>query len=182
VLSASEQRSAAPASAAVLAQDPVLSSVLEYARRIRAGRDFAALADIDLFELPSAVPNIFTMSVTGQPPLFKYKFSGSQVDVIMGGNPMGRTIDEIYPRPGHKIVDSYADLTRVMKPQLLRAAFAPAVGPPRILLRLAIPLCNDGKTLSHVFGALVMHYDHLGYRETPSPARPSVIDVEYLEF
>lgn len=165
-----------------LAVDPILATVFKYARGRRGGRAFPALTDIELFDVPVCVPFMFTMAVTGSPPRFKYKFSGTKVDEIMGHNPMGRFVDDIYPRSSHRIVQSYAELAQRMRPQLLRASFAPPVGPPRILLRLAMPLSDDGKTLTHILGALVMHYDHAGYTETPSPARPSLIDIEYFDY
>gem|GEM_PF-5678423 len=173
-----EQHTVAP----TLAADPILSAVFNYVRGLRGERSFPALADVDLFDVPACVPSIYTMAVTGSPPRFKYKFSGSQVDSIMGRNPMGRFVDDIYPRRSHRIVQSYAELAQMMKPQLLRASFAPAVGPPRLLLRLAMPLSDDDKTLTHVIGALVMHYNHAGYTETPSPSRPSVIDLDYFDY
>jgi len=161
--------------------DPLLRLVFEHVLRVRGERRFAALADIDFFAVPAAVPHMFTMAVSGTPPRFRYKFSGTQVDRILGLNPMGRYLDDIYARPDHPIRVSYAELARIQKPQILRAAFMPSTGLPRLLLRLAIPLSADGAAMTHVVGVLVMHFDRSGVTEIPKPGPPSVIDIAYLD-
>jgi hypothetical protein len=164
-----------------LGNEPVLLRLVNYVLHVRGARPFAALSDIDFFDIPLIVPHLFTMSVAGSPPRFLFKFSGTQADAILGLNPLRRYIDEVYPKPGNPIVKSYLDFARKLKPQILRASFAPPTGAPRLIMRLAIPLSDDGENLSHVLGALVIHYDHYSTRDIPSPSRPSVLDISYVD-
>jgi hypothetical protein len=162
-------------------RDPVILQVLDHATTARGTKALPALTDIDLFSLPQAVPNMFTISVSPPPHRFVYKFSGSQCDAIMGRNPMGRYLDEMYPRPGHKVVLSYHELIVQRRPQIFRALFSRDDTSPRTMLRLTIPLSTDGERIDNVVGAIVIHRDD-SYAEMPAPSRPAVIDIRYLDW
>jgi hypothetical protein len=164
----------------VIAADPILSLVHAYVEQRRAGRAMAALADIDFFAMPKAVPNLFTMAVIGSPPRFRYKFAGTQVDAILAYNAMGHYLDEIYPHPEHKIIESYRQFASDRRPQLLRASFTSAEGLPRVVFRYIFPLSDDGQRLSHVLGVLVMRRAETKPDTLPPPMRPSAMQVDYV--
>ncbi|MDX2141867.1 MAG: hypothetical protein SFV19_00805 [Rhodospirillaceae bacterium] len=164
----------------LIAGDPILSLVHDYVERLRAGRAMAALADIDFFAIPKAVPHLFTMTVTGSPARFRYKFTGTQVDAIMAQNAMGRYLDEIYPNLGHKVVESYAAIARDPRPQLLQASFTTGKGISRTIFRYAIPLSDDAPRLTHILGVLVLRSADKTNELLPPPSRPETVKVDYV--
>ena len=162
-------------------EDPALRLVYDYAGKVRGQGKFARLADIDFFAIPAAVPYLYTMAVSGGArPRFVYKFSGTEVDALLGFNPLGQAIDEIYTKPGHRIVQLYNDFFQRREAQIIHAIFYKPDGIDRVIARLAIPLSDDNENITHIIGATAMrrrtHYAPI----TPKPERPSELEVYYL--
>jgi hypothetical protein len=161
--------------------DPILRQAFHYVVGLRANRRFARLADIDFFRIPAAVPHLFTMTVVDGPPQrFQFKFSGTEVDAILGLNPQNRYIDEIYNRPGHRIVKIYAEFFARQDVQISCASFTEDNGPARVITRLAIPLSEDDATITHVVGAMVMRLPSASNTAMPRPGQPRLLETFYI--
>jgi len=84
---------------------PQLIQLYDYWDARRVGRRWPRRGDIDPVEMRFALGNIDLIDVTygasGEPIVFRFRISGSNIDRDEGFNMQGKTLDE-YPLPVHR--------------------------------------------------------------------------------
>ncbi|MEX0696609.1 MAG: PAS domain-containing protein [Dongiaceae bacterium] len=127
--------------------EPKLVRLYDYWQAKRNGRSYPSRADIDPTEMTFVLGNIDLVEISGDPIVFTFRLSGSNIDRNEGFNMQGKTLDE-YPLPEHRdtIRRTYLDalssgephyelLDRISDDKLQRYA------------RLILPLSRDGQAI-----------------------------------
>jgi hypothetical protein len=62
----------------------------------RCGREMPARPDFDPLDHPDLLPRLFLVSVSPQPPHFRYRLCGTEIDLQQGYSMTGRTFEEVF--------------------------------------------------------------------------------------
>ena len=138
---------------------PIKTSVVrqayDYWRSKRDGDRLPRRADIRPEEIARLLPYLFLVDVIGDPPVFRFRLVGTQVNQWAGREYTGVTINAAEYGPNWRLVhDIYLGVWRSRAPVYSEYA---APWQSRDFLyyeRIVAPMSNDGTAVDMLFGAL----------------------------
>lgn len=133
----------------------IVRQAYEYWRSKCAGGRLPRRADIRPEEIPGLLPYLFLVDVIGDPPTFRYRLVGTQINQWAGREYTDVALDEREYGPNWRLVhDIYADVVKRREPVLSEYS---APWKERDFLtyeRIVAPLSSDGAAVDMLLGAL----------------------------
>jgi hypothetical protein len=127
--------------------------VEEYWRSLLADREMPARCDVDPAGLGRLLPNIFLIDVIGGPPRFRWRLIGTGIDIVEGCDHTGKWLDETIAHPEDPILSGCRQTEAERRPTYHAAGHRDLEGKPRRLVRVLLPLSEDGRTVNMLLGA-----------------------------
>ena len=133
----------------------IVRQAYEYWQSKGVGGRLPRRADIRPEEIVRLLPYVFLVDVIGDPPAFRFRLVGTQINQWAGGEYTGVTINEAEYGPNwRRIHDIYLDVWRKRAP--VHSEYE-APWKTRDFLyyeRIVAPMSNDGVAVDMLFGAL----------------------------
>jgi hypothetical protein len=133
----------------------VVRQAYDYWRSKCAGGRPPRRADLRPEEIAPLLPYMFLVDVVGDPPTFKYRLVGTQINDWAGREFTGVALNEREYGPNWQLVhDIYAGVVKTREP--VRSEYSAPWREREFLIyeRIVAPLSSDGETIDMLFGAL----------------------------
>lgn len=129
----------------------------EYWRSKRSGDRLPCRADIRPEEIARLLPYVFLVDVIGDPPAFKYRLVGTQINQWAGGEHTGVSVNEREYGPDWQLVhDIYMSVLSKRAPVYSEYSALWRAHDFLWYERIIAPLSSDGTSVDMLFGALNM--------------------------
>ena len=135
-------------------EHPRLAQLYDYWDEKRAGRRAPQRADIDPTEIPQLLANMFICDVLRDPLDYRYVLSGTELTRAFGMDLKGKTFAEVFSGPSAAAIRAvYDSVVETWEPRLTVHDASWIDKEFLTYSRLLLPLSEDGKTVSKLFGA-----------------------------
>ncbi|WPZ32839.1 PAS domain-containing protein [Thalassobaculum sp. OXR-137] len=144
-------------------QSPIVRDAYAYWAGKRRGCLLPARADIDPVDIPRLLPHVSLVEREAATGRYRYRLFGSALVEILGREPTGKYLDEIYPDFESSESRRYRDQVFEMGKPSHRIG-RPSLRFPKDFVsveRLYLPLAEDGRRVNMVMGVLVSSMDTL---------------------
>ncbi|HEY7610350.1 MAG TPA: PAS domain-containing protein [Alphaproteobacteria bacterium] len=136
-------------------QEPKLRALLAYWNAKRGTRAMPTRADIDPLDVPSILPNIVLVGVSGEPPRFRFRIVGTDIVFRYGGEITGRDLEDVDLGSELGAVKSqYEETVRERVPTYCRHEIETGAGKHLRYERLLLPLAADGIHVDMLLGGI----------------------------
>lgn len=144
-------------------RSPLVRRAYEYWSAARRGDRLPARADIDPVGIPTILPYLTLVERDAADRRMRYRLFGSALVDLLGRDPTGRYLDEVYP-------DFYTSPSRIYREQVFDMGKpSHRIGRPTLRFakdfysveRLYLPLAEDGRRVDMLIGVLVFSLDTL---------------------
>ncbi len=137
--------------------EPRLRTLHDYWSAKRRGRRMPARPDIDPVEIPRLLPHLMLVSVSGEPPGFRFRLVGTEIVARYGAELTGRALDEVDLGTALGSVRSqYEETVRDTAPTYCRHAIETKGGKYQRYERLLLPLSRDGTHVDMLLGGIYL--------------------------
>jgi hypothetical protein len=133
--------------------DGLTLKVEEYWRSLLAGRPMPARSDIDPAALGRLLPNIFLIDVIGRPSRFRWRLVGTAIGAAERCEYTGKWLDETIGHPEDPILAGCRRTEAERRPTHHAALHGGLDGISMRLVRVLLPLSEDGGTVNMLLGA-----------------------------
>lgn len=144
-------------------RSPLVRDAYAYWVGKKNGDRLPARADIDPVDIPRILPHISLVEREAETGRYRYRLFGSALVDILGREPTGKYLDEIYPDFEQSESRRYRDQVFEMGKPSHRIG-RPSLRFPKDFVtveRLYLPLAEDGRRVDMVMGVLVFCMDSL---------------------
>ncbi len=140
--------------------DARLRRLHEYWQKERGKRALPARNDIDPVALRFILGHLLLLDVLSEPPLFRIRLQGTELERWMGGNFTGRTIDQL-PSPQLRSAAAQC-LTSAVEARTPYHRIGEEIVDdiPRRFEALILPLSSDGTVINMLLAAVLCRDDH----------------------
>ena len=137
--------------------EPRLRALYDYWSAKRRGRRMPARPDIDPVDVPRLLSNLMLVSVTGEPPRFRFRLVGTEIVLRYGAELTGRELDEIdLGTELGSVRSQYEETVRESAPTYCRHAIETKDGKYLRYERLLLPLSGDGAHVDMLLGGVYL--------------------------
>jgi hypothetical protein len=128
---------------------PYLSAMHRYWEARRGEREMPARADLHPQDMVPFLGNVFLIDVEHEPRRFRFRLIGTAVVDSYGKDLTGRYTDEVEPLLYREMIERHYNQTvDERRPTLHRISFSEHTGRAHDLVRLTLPLSDDGVTIN----------------------------------
>jgi hypothetical protein len=141
----------APAAGSRLRPDdfPNISRAWAYWNSLRTGRPMPSRADIDPAAIKPLLPYLLLIDVLRDPPDFRFRLIGTEIDRIVAGNYTGVCFSDLsHMRRGNKVWAEYERVVASGAPLCAGIDYVGAADYVRRLAHALFPLADDGRTVN----------------------------------
>ena len=136
-------------------EDPEHRALFRWWLEARGGRVMPARGDFDPLEHPALLARLFLVAVASEPPYFRYRLCGTEIDAQQGYSMTGRTFEELFS----------GELLRFTTERFADAAFNRRISyhtthfsndntlKATRFTRLLLPLSDDGVRVDTIIGS-----------------------------
>jgi hypothetical protein len=141
--------------------DPLLGSALAYWNARRGDRLMPSRRDIDPVGIPPrTLPNLQIIDVIDGGARFRYRLIGTATVEAYGEDFTGRYPDEMFPPELRDFIHGvYGEVCSSKAPVFLSNRYVTAKGFELGSKRIYMPLSDDNRDVSHIFGVLKFEYN-----------------------
>ena len=126
----------------------------EYWHSVLDGRPMPSRRDIDPAGMRRLLPHVFLIDVIGQPPGFRWRLVGTRIGDVERRELTGKSLEETILQREDPFL-SFCRLTiRVRRPTCHAAQRRDPDGSSRPLMRVLLPLSDDGQNVNMMLGAI----------------------------
>lgn len=139
---------------------PKLQRLLRYWDDKRGDRPMPARRDIDPFDIPDLLPHVFLVDVSYDPPVFRIRLAGTEVNRLLGEEVTGKTTDELTTERLRPVFRTACE--NVVRSRQPAAATRTFEGHKKYLLYagLVLPLSADGEVIDMLLGGILWLSTH----------------------
>ncbi len=150
-----------------------LKHLYQYWDDKRGSRAMPSRADLDPIDIPSLLPYIILIDVEQEPRRYRIRLYGTHVVERFGKDLTGQYLDEAdLGTLRDKVLTSCDEVVDNGEPNVARRMGTLADGRDIKVERLILPLSNDGRTVSMIFGGIV--FEPLPKQETGGSSEKSI--------
>lgn len=137
--------------------DPEHRALLDWWLETRGAREMPCRADFDPLDHPGFLPRLFIVEVSPQPPHFRYRLCGTEIDEQQGYLMTGRTFEEVFEGELYRFThERFADVAFNRRISYHSTHFSNDNTAKRSrFTRLLLPLSDDGVRIDTVLGSRV---------------------------
>lgn len=138
--------------------DPLLTELLAYWERKRAGRPMPSRADVDPAEIPRLLPHLRLTEVIGGGRRFRYRLVGTAIVEAYGREHTGHHLDEVLSDERLAFVEGlYRTVCERQRPVFARTYYIGPWAVPNFARRVMVPLSEDGETVNVIMAVLAFN-------------------------
>jgi len=135
---------------------PLLLGLLRHWEAKRGTRSLPARADFRPEEMQKFLSHIFLVDVESEPRRFRFRLIGTEIVTSYGVELTGQYTDRIQP-PAYRVMVErhYGEVVDSARPMVHRMRFSENPGKVHQLMRLALPLSDDGARVNMLMMASI---------------------------
>jgi hypothetical protein len=147
--------------------DPRVGQVYEFWKAARGANQCPAQMDLDLFQISKLLPNVFIIDVLGGSQ-FRYRYLGTKIDEHLGRSFTGKVFSQA--RSGRVLSEITRFFDRIAEDRVL-GLLETRLPSERLewvrYSRLGLPIADDHRTVSKIFGLFLFEGIEDRYFRTP---------------
>jgi hypothetical protein len=153
---------------------PRLIGLYRYWDSKRGARSMPARSDLRPEEMAPFLGYVFLVDVEPAPRRFRFRLIGTEVATSYGLDLTGQYTDAVTPESYRVMIERhYAQAVEERRPLVHRMEFSEGMGKVHELIRLTLPLSDDGATVNMLLAASVFGPELRQFREKDRAARRS---------
>lgn len=137
--------------------DPEHRALFDWWLTARGERDMPSRADFDPLDHPGWLPRLFIVEVNSEPPVFRYRLCGTEIDVQQGYAMTGHTFEELFEGELLRFTcDRFTDVAFNRRISYHSTHFSnDNIAKRSRFTRLLLPLSDDGARVDTILGSRI---------------------------